>query len=575
MKTKNTYYTSETDLNEFIRLQKLEDSPQLLIQIFTAKNDIAFISKLTHFFANRFPLASLIGATTDGEIKDGYVSTNKTVISFSVFETTRLKSYISNTFETYFDAGKNLAFDLIEDETKVIIAFIDGLSGNGEVFLNGIDSVNKDIIVSGGLAGDNSTFTQTYVFTKEEIFANGVVGVSLSSSSLNIFTDYNFNWKPIGKALQITNAKENRVYTIDGKTAVETYNYYLGNEIGSKLPKVGIEFPLILERDGFAIARAAIAKEDDGSLIFAGNLNNGDNVRFGYGDSDIILGEIQSHLDLLEDIPIESIFIYSCMARRRFIPLEIEYETLVYNQIATTSGFFTYGEFFSTPNTKQLLNQSMTILALSESDTIKEKKATYQQKHNKSTTIEALSHLISVSTKELDSAHEELKILATTDALTHLYNRRYFNDASTKIFNLALRYKKPLSIIMLDIDKFKNINDTYGHQIGDCVLVELANLLQESRRNSDIICRYGGEEFVILLPETNQENAVFLAGEIRKKIEACDVTIENTQVIKFTVSLGVSEINHTTDTTIDHIISRSDEALYIAKNEGRNRVAIL
>ncbi len=575
MKTVNTYYTSEIDLYEFIRLQKLEDSSQLLIQVFTAINDVIFISKLTHFFADHFPFASLIGATTDGEIMDGYVSTNKTVISFTIFETTRLKTYISNTFENYFEAGKNLALDLIEEESKAIIAFIDGLSGNGESFLNGIDVINKNTIISGGLAGDNATFTKTYVFTKEEIFTGGVVGVSLNSPSLNVFTDYSFSWQPIGKTLQITNAKKNRVYTIDDKTAVDTYKYYLGNDIGSNLPKVGIEFPLIIERDGVNIARAVIAKEKDGSLIFAGNLKNGDKVRFGYGDCDIILGETQNHIDMLANVPVESIFIYSCMARRRFIPLEIEHETLVYNQIATTSGFFAYGEFFSTPNTKQLLNQSMSVLALSESNTLVDKNITYQKTNNKSTAIKALAHLINISTKELDIAHEQLNILATTDPLTHLYNRRYFMDSSTNIFNLALRYKKPLSIIMLDIDKFKNINDTYGHQTGDSVLVELANLLQESRRNSDIICRYGGEEFVILLPETDQNNGMSLAEEIRKKIEACAITLENDQIIKFTVSLGVSEIDYTNDTTIEPTLNRADKALYIAKNAGRNKVSML
>lgn len=571
MKTINTYFTSETQLYEFIELHNIEDSSQLLIQIFTAKNDFTFLSELTRFFSNHLPLSTLIGATTDGEIKDGYISTNKTVISFSIFESTRLKTYISDSFENYYRAGENLASTIIDNETKVLITFIDGLSGNGEEFLNGIDSINKDVIISGGLAGDNATFTKTYVFTKEKILTNGVVGVSLSSPSLNVFTDYSFSWQPIGKTLHITNAKENRVYTIDDKTAVDTYNYYLGNDIGSKLPHVGIEFPLIIERDGFNIARAVIAKEKDGSLIFAGNLNNGDKVRFGYGDSDIILGETQKHIDILSNVPIESIFIYSCMARRRFIPLEIECETLVYNQIATTSGFFTYGEFFSTANTKQLLNQSMSVLALSESNTIENNKIIFQNTNTKSTTIQALSHLISVSTKELDIAQKELKILAATDPLTHLYNRRYFMDAATNIFNIAIRYKKPLSIIMLDIDKFKNVNDTYGHQIGDCVLVELANLLQESRRNSDFICRYGGEEFVILLPETDQKNAILLAEDIRKKIEVCEIVLKKDLIIKFTVSLGVSEIDYAKDTTIEQVLSRVDKALYKAKDAGRNR----
>lgn len=571
MITLNTYYTSDTLLNEFLEAHNLQDSSKLLIQIFTAQNDFDFITKLTNFFSIHFPLSTLIGATTDGEIKDGYVSTHKTVISFSIFESVHLKSYISDTFDSYHQAGCDLASAVIQDDTKAIIAFIDGLGGNGEVFLEGIHTINPNITIAGGLAGDNATFTKTYVFTKESILSDGVVGVSLSSSSLNVYSDYSFNWVPIGKTLTITHAQDNRVYTIDDKSAVETYNYYLGKEVGGQLPMVGIEFPLIIQREDNLIPRAVIAKESDGSLIFAGNLHNGDKVRFGYGDADIILAETQKHINNFAEIPVESIFIYSCMARRRFIPMEIEQETLIYNQIAPTSGFFTYGEFF----THELLNQSMTILALSESEHSIKPLITCHHTHHKSTTIQALSHLISVSLNELDIAQEELKILATTDPLTHLYNRRYFMDASTNIFNLALRYTKPLSIIMLDIDKFKNVNDTYGHQIGDRVLVQLASLLQKSRRNSDFICRYGGEEFVILLPETDQNNALLLAEEIRKKIEMSTITLENSQIIKFTVSLGVSEINIAKDNTIEQIINRADKALYIAKDSGRNRVASL
>jgi diguanylate cyclase (GGDEF)-like protein len=127
---------------------------------------------------------------------------------------------------------------------------------------------------------------------------------------------------------------------------------------------------------------------------------------------------------------------------------------------------------------------------------------------------------------------------------------------------------------MLDIDKFKNINDTYGHSIGDIVLVELSNILQKSLRKSDLICRYGGEEFVALLPDTNTENAMLVAEEIRKTIEEHKM-VQDAQTIKCTVSLGVSEINISKDKTIEQVLNRADKALYKAKDAGRNRVVLL
>jgi c-di-GMP phosphodiesterase len=568
MKTHNTYFVSESELDAFIDTHQITDSEQLFIQIFSAKNDFKFLSRLTHFFNNHFPLSTLIGSTTDGEIKDGYVSTQKTVISFTKFDNVTLRSCIKTSSETYDKIGIELSNKIIHDDTRVIIAFIDGLSGNGEAFLEGIHSLHPDIVIAGGLAGDNATFSQTFVFTKEAILTGGVAAVSLSSSNLKVYTDYSFNWKPIGKKLTITHANQNRVYTINDKTAVETYNYYLGQEIGNQLPFIGIEFPLIVERDGYSVARAAIAKESDGSLLFAGNLKNGEEIRFGFGDADTILGDTQKHLEQLSQHSVESIFIYSCMARRRFLPLEIEHETLVYNQIAPTSGFFTYGEFF----TNQLLNQSMTILALSESDTPIEQNVCYYHSHNKGTTLQALSHLVSVSVSELETLQNELKSLSITDSLTTLYNRRYFDEISEKIFHLASRNDGNLSSIMVDIDKFKMINDTYGHSFGDIVLREISAILKNSLRKSDFICRYGGEEFVILLPETNKQNAIFIAEEIRQKIESYMFNLDDGKTLHCTVSLGISEYANERDHSISQIIKRADIALYNAKSNGRNRV---
>jgi diguanylate cyclase (GGDEF)-like protein len=128
---------------------------------------------------------------------------------------------------------------------------------------------------------------------------------------------------------------------------------------------------------------------------------------------------------------------------------------------------------------------------------------------------------------------------------------------------------------MIDIDKFKTINDTFGHTVGDHVLVRLAHMLQESHRKSDFACRYGGEEFVILLPETDLKSALSVGEEFRKKIESCTISLENHQTVTFTVSLGVSQIDYSKDTSIENILNRADEALYIAKNGGRNSVASL
>jgi len=575
MKTTNTYFNSEHELLEFAKKENICDDEKLLIQIFTGNNNFEYIENLISIFTKYFPKSKLIGTTTDGEICDGRVSTKKTVLCFTSFDKTTLDIHICNKFNDYFEGGKNLAKSIIKENTKVIISFIDGLTGNGEEFLNGINSVNNNIIVSGGLAGDNSIFEKTYVFTKDKILQDGVVGVALNSNDLKIFTDYSFDWQAIGKKLTITHAIGNRVFTIEDRTAVEAYNYYLGDAVSKKLPKIGIEFPLIIQNYDVDIARAAIGKKDDGSLIFAGNLKIGDKVRFACADFDSIFNETQKHVDKLLGNCVESIFIYSCMARRRFIPEVIEAETLVYNKIAPSSGFYTYGEFFSCGKSKLLLNQTMTVLALSESSVGNQKEVEFQALKHSKLTLQALSHLINVSTKELDILQNKLEFQNQTDPLTKLYNRRYFSEVSNNLFQISHRDFKPLSIVMLDIDKFKNINDTYGHSIGDRVIIKLAKTLIRIKRESDITCRYGGEEFIMLLPNTSISGANAYSEKIRKKIEDLTVEIDDKITITFTISLGVSQIDFIKDKNIEAVINRADKALYKAKNAGRNQVVSL
>jgi len=171
----------------------------------------------------------------------------------------------------------------------------------------------------------------------------------------------------------------------------------------------------------------------------------------------------------------------------------------------------------------------------------------------------------------IQNLQSELKLLAATDPMTKLYNRRYFTQTAKHIFDLSKREKENLSLIMIDIDKFKNINDTYGHDVGDKVIVSLADALIQEHRESDIVCRFGGEEFVMLLPNTSLDNAQILANNIRVGIENLTLQIEDNE-IKFTISLGISQIDLSSEVNIEAGLKRADEALYEAKNSGRNRV---
>jgi diguanylate cyclase (GGDEF)-like protein/PAS domain S-box-containing protein len=167
---------------------------------------------------------------------------------------------------------------------------------------------------------------------------------------------------------------------------------------------------------------------------------------------------------------------------------------------------------------------------------------------------------------------EELRRLATTDALTGLFNRRRFIELAEREFSRTKRYGDALSLIMLDADKFKNVNDTYGHDVGDLVLKALASAGCATLRDVDAFGRVGGEEFLTMLPSTPLEGAVLVAEKLRRAIENAVVPLEETD-IRFTVSLGVTTLRKDT-TSVDQMLKEADQALYSAKENGRNRVEV-
>jgi diguanylate cyclase (GGDEF)-like protein/PAS domain S-box-containing protein len=168
---------------------------------------------------------------------------------------------------------------------------------------------------------------------------------------------------------------------------------------------------------------------------------------------------------------------------------------------------------------------------------------------------------------------EKLRELAISDPGTGLYNRRYFFELAEKEYERIKRYNRDLSVILLDFDHFKLINDRYGHQAGDKVLRRVAYTVRNNLRRIDIIARYGGEEFVMLLPETDEQGAELIAERIREMVEETTVVF-NEQYIRSTVSMGIATFTKESDLEFEELISRADKALYQSKSLGRNQVTV-
>jgi diguanylate cyclase (GGDEF)-like protein len=184
--------------------------------------------------------------------------------------------------------------------------------------------------------------------------------------------------------------------------------------------------------------------------------------------------------------------------------------------------------------------------------------------------IEAVAEHLSMALSNL-SLRERLRLQSIREPLTGLFNRRYLEESATRELARCARRQLPLSLMMLDIDHFKAFNDVHGHAGGDALLAQFGKLLQEHTRGEDIACRYGGEEFTLILPEADVETAMKRAQVIRIAVESMRVQHLGRNLPQVTVSIGVSAFPQHGETP-ESLLRVADEALYRAKHKGRNRV---
>ena len=185
--------------------------------------------------------------------------------------------------------------------------------------------------------------------------------------------------------------------------------------------------------------------------------------------------------------------------------------------------------------------------------------------------VNASRRVVEMQQQLVDMA-KQLERLSAHDDLTGIFNRRHFGATLDHAFDHSNRYHRPLSVAIIDVDRFKDINDSFGHQIGDAVLTEVAKRFSDSVRSSDYLARYGGEEFVVLLPETQLDDAVSFGEKLRDAVASAPVPIAGGRELPVTVSVGTASLTHTQFNAPEEMLAAADQALYRAKRNGRNRV---
>ncbi len=423
-------YENPDSLKEYI-VVNVENIDSMLIQIFFNTNIEQDMHQILNLLNELLPDAHIIGTTTDGAIHNDNEDTNKTVISFTTFEKSTLKhQLIPFEIDEEEKSAKIICDTIVSENSKLLIIFADGLLCNIGGLINAIHEEYPNLIIAGGLAGDNAEFQKTLVCDKHSILQQAIVALSIDSEVLKVYNDFTLAWQPIGGNMVVTKCNKNIVYEINTQKAVNVYEQYLNkltlpNYAAERQPTIGIDFPFIINKDSFYIARAGLNINDDGSIYFAGEFNEGDKLNFSFTNEEHI---IKSGIELGQRIaknPVQSIFVYSCMARRRFMGKDIHHDLKSIASIAPTSGFYTYGEIYSAPNSKELLNHTMTIVALSEEDEIYsyEIEKLYP-KESKDETFNALLHLLtsiqeqaSTNKAEIVSLNDSLQYNSTTREL--------------------------------------------------------------------------------------------------------------------------------------------------------------
>lgn len=552
----------------------------VLVQVYSANTQSNWIASVSECILDALPQAVLVGATTVGELAQGHSLIGKTVVGLTFFETTTLSVFVMPCAagrETQAGAELGQRIERSCRSTAGLLLLATPLSINAADLLRGLEQTRGRYPVFGGGAGDYASMTQSLVFAGTEKLSHGVVAVAFMGSDLQIVSRSYLGWRPLSKEMTVTEVDGMLVKTVDGRPAFDIYRRYLNIPNDAQFFLNALEFPFLFKREDTLLARVPIAVTEEGYIQFVADIAPGETFRVGYGDPDLILGDASGVHQTMQDFSPDAVFLYTCGCRRFLMQEDVDKETVPFEDIAPTFGFYTYGEFFGGNTSLKLLNSTMVAVGFREGAGNHQQTATvrstsdspaptdpYANKHSR--IVSRLVHFIGTVTAELEESNREITKQSLTDQLTQLGNRLRLNAFLSERMALAARYKQVFSVIILDIDHFKQVNDTFGHGVGDDVLVSIANVLSRGTRSPDLVGRWGGEEFLVVLPQTDLEQAKIVAEKLRLAIAA-----ENMSVVGHkTASFGVA--SHKFEESLDELLERADQALYEAKKKGRNLV---
>ncbi len=540
-------------------------APYLSISIFTHWNDPALIQAMTDGLSKAFPRAAIAGLTTAGGIEDGQMNTGKTILSFMAFDESPVEVL-------HYNMKDLRAVEILETQ----------LTGNVEPFLDAISALPPSVAIFGGGADTDDLNQPSYIFDKEAIMNEGFV-IMLFRGTVKVLTRSVLGWQPLGRQVTITAMDGNMVIKELDHIAVNFYEKYLKIDPSVDFDKKTLSFPLVVEKDGVELVRLPMSCHKNGSLVFNIALHVGDKLRMAYGDPNEIINGSRRVLGRIRDFGPQGMLLFSCVVRRYYLKDDVNQILSAYERITPAAGGYTRGEIDRIEGHVYTMNMNLVSAAFREETkdhkrTIADITGDPSHMENDSalnlddslSTVQCLASFITVTSKELSDAYQKLAFVAGHDSLTDLLNRGRIEWVLRHLIEDTNKTHHTFSAIMIDIDSFKHINDTYGHSVGDDVLIRLADIMKNGVRPTDYAGRWGGDEFVILLPDTDIDQSEKVADRMRRNFAEADILPDGKAV---TASFGVTTSYE--GETLESFYRRMDSALYTAKGAGKNQVILL
>lgn len=562
-------------LSEFVEtLDGLGDYSCVMVTLFidTTLKDRA--PQMVNLVKESIPGVKIIGGTVSANITAGVINTYGISMTFSVFESSSVE-----ILPVYWDdlksrdLGKQLLYKLRNVEQLVAVQMLtSGYTLDVVPFFKELSNCPSDTVFFGGIVDDGTVNGQGFVFTESEFIYRGHVMAIFKGRSLQIHVGIANGWSPLGKTMNITKLKDQfTISEVDDLPVRYIYQKYLGIDWNKSILDESVVFPFMVYRNGTPLARLPRYLCDDGSANYGADFVQGEKVRLCYGDPAVIIQEARNiQLDLIRFQP-EGIYAVSCWARKLLLHKDVNQELEACRRTAPSTGIYALGEYVRDENGQICVNNMcLTIVGMREGGRqtsfyeSRSMKPIKLQRHN--SILSHMMHFVQAVSNELEQKNKELSALAHIDHLTNLLNRGELEAELGKSFDQFQISGKQLSLLMIDIDDFKHVNDTLGHDSGDRVLKCISEIIRDSIRSIDAAGRWGGDEFIVMLNNANLSRAIRVAERIIKRVE-----LKSSDLLGFrvTISIGVTQAKN--NDTMPSLFKRVDKALYLAKNEnGKN-----